>query len=792
MESTNVDYLFRNYLVSDVVLVQQKLKNDVQKKQNDLKQLIGERYNELFRATDSFGHMNLSINQLIDSLKKLSTTVQESKDGHKPINVDQINDSNFPINDNYFANATVCKFLLDLPLQIWNFLHEENFFLATYGSYFGDHIVQYLADQQQSFQCSNICSLRLYSIHNLKSHIIRNCWQQIAEQSLKNDINLDEFARKFSYLKLLKNCSTTEVIDDFFKNQANNIDTIINETNQISILIEQILNIIFNTIKCSRIFHQSENDSLDCLLQIHLKEICSTNHVDELIDASHAQRIRWPKKLLFYTINDSIKIESDKKIKFDETILVQWIQTIKTNFSTKIEQKFKSVESIRELFQEITIVEQWLMKNSILENYCTFVNVIDFNKSIWTEWFMALFETRVYEITSIELQSIQTIFIESLPMIEQNLFNCDLNIVEFVWKESNQPSRINDFNGLVQKTCDMINQKLSNFYEDIIIFQHSHQTFLIRIHSSIAEFLRSLQIQIDSVNKNRQKSLLLFGAVLFQRMPDLCPSISQIFSMCDRKTDCLSWQQISTQLREINESYLQNLFDITITEHFAHIDPKSFVDLNQFLKNFSIWETITISNDQDDQSKTIVEVPMQLSLKTYKVLHDISNDINRFCAHTVTRQVLINILRLIGRQIVILYGDALKILSELTDPVLKPPKQIISIQLYFDLFFLKKLFIQIKHDDHFRCEYLEPINTMMTELESNIDPFDMHLIHPYIEANVYRLQKSYQITFGFLLFERLMNSNLSKPMNNSNNENVHNLMLIHSCHGEDFKTMLSK
>lgn len=41
MESTNVDYLFRNYLVSDVVLVQQKLKNDVQKKQNDLKQLIG-------------------------------------------------------------------------------------------------------------------------------------------------------------------------------------------------------------------------------------------------------------------------------------------------------------------------------------------------------------------------------------------------------------------------------------------------------------------------------------------------------------------------------------------------------------------------------------------------------------------------------------------------------------------------------------------------------------------------------------------------------------------------------
>ncbi|KAH9505912.1 Golgi transport complex subunit 1 [Dermatophagoides farinae] len=787
MESTNVDHLFRNYLVSDVILVQQKLKNDVEKKQNDLKQLIGERYNELFRATDSFGNMNSSINQLIGSLKKLSTTVLDNKDGQRPVIVEQKHEK-FQLNANYFANATVCKFLFDLPLQIWNFLHQENFLLATYSSYYGDRIVQYLADQQ-SFQCSDICSQQLYSIHNLKSQIIRNCWQQIADQSLENEIDLDKFACKFSYLKILKNCSTNKIIEDFLNNQANNIDTIINETDRISILIQRILNITCNTIKCAKIFHhQSDSDEpQDCSLQNHLKEICKTNHVSELIQASHVQRIRWPEKLLFYTINDSIAIDLDEKFIFDKASLVQWIQTIKTRFYEKIEQKFKSVGSIRELFEEITSVEQWLMENSKLEN----LPIVDVNQSIWNGWFMAAFETRVYEITEIELKYIQTTFITSLPMIEQNLLNCELNIVEFVWKEPNQPQRINDFNGLVQKTCDMINQRLSIFYEDIIIFKRSHQTFLIRIYSSIAEFLRSLQIQIDSVNDKRQKSLLLFCAVLFQRIPDLCPSISQIFSICDQQqTNGLSWKQISSELRQMNESYLQNLFDLTITEHFSRIDPTSFVDLSQFLKNFSLWETITISNDQEDQSKTIIEVPIQLSLETYQVLHDISNDINRFCAHMVTRQVLINILHLIGRHIMKLYGDALKLLAKLMDPVLKSPKQIISIQLYFDLFFLKKLFIQTKHDDQLRREYLEPINALMAELESNIDPFDMHLIHPHIESNVYRLQKSYQITFGFLLFERTMNN--SNPKEWLNKENVHNLMLIHSCNGEDFKTMLLK
>ena len=41
MESTNVDHLLQNYKVSDVVQVKERLKNDIDKKKSDLKNLIG-------------------------------------------------------------------------------------------------------------------------------------------------------------------------------------------------------------------------------------------------------------------------------------------------------------------------------------------------------------------------------------------------------------------------------------------------------------------------------------------------------------------------------------------------------------------------------------------------------------------------------------------------------------------------------------------------------------------------------------------------------------------------------
>lgn len=41
MDFKNIDYLLKNYMISDILQVQQQLKNDVEKKQNDLKSLIG-------------------------------------------------------------------------------------------------------------------------------------------------------------------------------------------------------------------------------------------------------------------------------------------------------------------------------------------------------------------------------------------------------------------------------------------------------------------------------------------------------------------------------------------------------------------------------------------------------------------------------------------------------------------------------------------------------------------------------------------------------------------------------
>ncbi len=41
MQSTNVEYLFENYSIAEIEEIQRKLKMDIERKKEDLKQLVG-------------------------------------------------------------------------------------------------------------------------------------------------------------------------------------------------------------------------------------------------------------------------------------------------------------------------------------------------------------------------------------------------------------------------------------------------------------------------------------------------------------------------------------------------------------------------------------------------------------------------------------------------------------------------------------------------------------------------------------------------------------------------------
>lgn len=712
--------------------------------------------------------MNCQINELMVLLKNLNNLVQENSTG-------KIVNTNFLYDENYLCTASICKFLFDLPIQIWNSLHQENFVQATYLNFYAEHILKICMPNQHFVITNNISAIKFKSIENLSFYIIENCWNKINKQITSSSIDYRKIAEIFSCLILLKNFTLSDLIAEFFYKNANAILSTFNENNSISFLIQTVINIIFNTIRCSKIFQKSSSGSL---FTNQFKLVIDFNLSNEIFNYFN-NLITLPINVTQFKIrncfenNDFNQIEIENIL--DRSSILAWIDSTHEKFYKLIEDKFKYETSIKNLYLEINDVEK--RQQDFFKDWNEFNSIINVNEVIWKKLFINAFEKRVYEITNENLESIKKTFILSLPSYEKILLNCDLNIVESIWID--QEIKNNDFMMLIKKSFEMINNQLDSFFKDITIFKDNYQQFLDKIYLNINQFLLLLKEQIDLFKHIKQ--FLLFGAVFFQKMPELCPSLSSILSIKNETTDHQQsdWDKIQNEIASISESYLLEWLVIIITEHFTKIDPNILSDLTEFLKNFSIWEKVTLTNENEENNSSI-EVPIQLSLCTFEILQNICNDINRYCAHLVPKKVLNDILILVGEQLLLLYENSIKNFTT-NESLPKSTKQILSIQLYFDLVFIKKIFIATK-DEKIRIDYLSKINKQLTLLEANVDPFDMHIIHPLIDSNTEKLHRSYQITFGFLFSDRypVTSANSFVSSSDVDTEIVHNLMLVHS------------
>ncbi|KPM07817.1 conserved oligomeric Golgi complex subunit 1-like protein [Sarcoptes scabiei] len=115
---TNIDDLLRNYPVKEVIQIQQKLKNDVVKKQNDLKELIRERHKELFRATDSFDELGFFVSELKQSLRTMNSIVSQQDPILKDTFSSSNDEENTLSNPKQLLFIEILKYLKAIPLQL--------------------------------------------------------------------------------------------------------------------------------------------------------------------------------------------------------------------------------------------------------------------------------------------------------------------------------------------------------------------------------------------------------------------------------------------------------------------------------------------------------------------------------------------------------------------------------------------------------------------------------------------------------------------------------------------------
>ncbi|KAK7058383.1 hypothetical protein VNI00_002017 [Paramarasmius palmivorus] len=130
-EDIDPDELFNKYTVSEVKVVQQRLRRDADAKQEELRQMVGERYRDLLQASTSIISIAQSSKRVIHALEDTKTAIlsQEEDMPTRHANTKDNDDVHLNMLQNLSAHI---KLLLDVPEHLWRLMEKKKYFTAAW------------------------------------------------------------------------------------------------------------------------------------------------------------------------------------------------------------------------------------------------------------------------------------------------------------------------------------------------------------------------------------------------------------------------------------------------------------------------------------------------------------------------------------------------------------------------------------------------------------------------------------------------------------------------------------
>lgn len=130
-ENLDPDRLFTTYTISEVKVIQQRLRTDADAKQEELRVMVGERYRDLLQASTSIisiARSSQHVKQALDEILDAASSQEEPPLPHRPSGVGG-NDTHLHTLQLLSAHM---KLLLDAPEHLWRLLERNKYFPAAW------------------------------------------------------------------------------------------------------------------------------------------------------------------------------------------------------------------------------------------------------------------------------------------------------------------------------------------------------------------------------------------------------------------------------------------------------------------------------------------------------------------------------------------------------------------------------------------------------------------------------------------------------------------------------------
>lgn len=452
---TNI--LFEKFTVEEIREIEKKTRADIERKKEDLRIMVGERYRDLIEAADTITDMKNSAQNVMSSIAKMEDMCRQLKQRH------MVRGTSFQQRMStghqggkkqevhFYGIASQIKLLLDMPEKIWSALDEEDYLTATQHFLLSRHIHTSL--QLESQQSGNLLSMfpvltrQWAAISHFRTTILQGCRTVLKQPAAKDE----QIARVLCSIIVLEDSTPRQVFNEFLLARTTAVQQLFHPSHQNASVKEQIslvVQLITTTVhQIHTVFYSpAEPSDIPCnLLLTILTEITSEKHVQGtcLLETRGSMSAKClPKSVLDFvpTLRSHAVPVSVQHLQDN---CQQWINTCMNNVTSGVGKLLSFVNTVKRLADIRDQVWLYLKQDSCMQGWdLVCQRILNQTLSIWHGFLQPLFISRVKALIKFQLESSTELTKRQISKVVMAIGSgeeggiADTDLASYIWHES--------------------------------------------------------------------------------------------------------------------------------------------------------------------------------------------------------------------------------------------------------------------------------------------------------------------------------------------------------------------
>lgn len=789
------DKIFEEKSVSEIEVIQKKIQDEVERKKEELRTMVGERYRDLIEAADTISDMQQTAAGVIDrihNMENLCGAFQQRQLLGFQLDLSKASYPTLDKQDNVGIGLAIqVKILVAIPEQIWVAVEREDFLLGTQLFLLARHIKTgfHLESSPLLEKMMPVVCRQWSAISHFQQKLVNGALLALAS----SDVSSVCAARYLCVLALLDNTDGETLFNRFLQVRQNAIRSILLEGNDKANVKHRIcasLRLLLNTLSLLQsCFVEGRGGQQEGLIWQHLLALTKQeiNHSTtcltslEILDTLGLEptslRLLPPVVRDFRPTNKSCKDSVSLEEVRNHT--TTWLQSLQQFLNDALHSLLDLVTSIRALqsIRDASLKEQqglsgWDIALQKLQLPC--------GLDIWNAYYQPLVSSRVrilveQQWTSALATTRQKLADQLRAILRDRNHQPEHDLRWFVWRERStdlpqQPSQTNAFglsHGLLLKCrgyspriealCQSLDgplcallQDLASYVQDSDIDRDEIQQHLQQCSSNhLQEFCQHIKENCISGAAGREEACVALVARLLKALCELSPALKSCFlpvavltSSKNLLGSSAAWTEIVDTLQE-SSKHAWSTWQELVSSHIGTLLQDKLLpesgNLSAVLSHSTPqWEEHSMEEQGEEggQLHSVIRVPAQPSLALQDVLSYACHILGSSQPHTVPSEVKIAYVEKLISNMLKQYNNAVKM----------DLPQAQALQFLLDVMFLSSSLIPRSQKS-----LSQQANQICQSLEEKIDPFDLDVFSPYIQNNVRQSVRHMQCLLGVLI-----------------------------------------